>query len=231
MPAQDEIYQKHADKYDLLVMREDYQANILAALQNIYPLQGAEVVEFGAGTGRMTGIVAPYVKSILATDISNHMLAVADEKLTPQYPHLRLVVADNRQMPIKNASADIAIAGWSFGHATVWYQENWQAEISQAVDEMRRILRPGGVAIILETLGTGREVPNPPTDILAAYYNWMENEQGFNHTWIRTDYRFESPEEADFLVRFFFGNNFADTVMHGNQVVLPECTGVWWLRV
>lgn len=231
MPAQDEIYQKHADKYDLLVMREDYQKNILAALRTIHPLQNAEVVEFGAGTGRMTGIVAPYVKSILATDISEHMLAVADEKLTPQYPHLRLAVADNRQMPIKTASADITIAGWSFGHATVWYQDRWREEISQAVAEMKRVLRPGGVAIILETLGTGRETPNPPTDILADYYNWMENEQRFSHTWIRTDYQFESPEEADFLVRFFFGNDFADAVMKDKRVTLPECTGIWWLTV
>lgn len=231
MPDQDEIYQKHADKYDLLVMREDYQENILAALRKIHPLQGAEVVEFGAGTGRMTGIVAPYVKSILATDISRHMLLVADEKLSPRYPPLRLAVADNRQMPIKTASADIAIAGWSFGHATVWYQNQWQAEISQAVNEMKRVLRPGGVAIILETLGTGQETPNPPTDILAAYYHWLENGQGFRHTWIRTDYRFESAQEADFLVRFFFGSDFADTVMAGKRVILPECTGIWWLVV
>lgn len=231
MPAQDEIYQKHADKYDLLVMREDYQENILAALRTIHPLQNAEVVEFGAGTGRMTGIVAPYVKSILATDISEHMLAIAEEKLAPKYPHLRLAVADNRQMPIKTASADITIAGWSFGHATVWYQDRWKEEISQAVNEMKRVLRPGGVAIILETLGTGRETPNPPTDILADYYNWMENEQRFSHTWIRTDYQFESPEEADFLVRFFFGNDFADTVMKDKRVILPECTGIWWLTV
>ncbi len=231
MPAQDEIYQKHAEKYDLLVMREDYQENILAALRTIHPLQNAEVVEFGAGTGRMTGIVAPYVKSILATDISEHMLTVADHKLTPHYPHLRLAVADNRQMPIKTACADITIAGWSFGHATVWYQDRWREEISLAVTEMKRVLRPGGVAIILETLGTGRETPNPPTDILADYYNWMENEQRFSHTWIRTDYQFESPEEADFLVRFFFGNNFADTVMKDKHVILPECTGIWWLTV
>jgi ubiquinone/menaquinone biosynthesis C-methylase UbiE len=231
MPAQDEIYQKHADKYDLLVMREDYQGNILNALREIHPLTDAEVLEFGAGTGRMTGIVAPHVKSILATDIAAPMLAVADEKLSPAYPYLHFAVADNRQMPIKNQAADITMAGWSFGHATVWYAERWREEISQAVAEMKRTLRPGGTAIILETLGTGQETPNAPTDILAAYYNWLEHEEGFSHTWIRTDYRFESPEEADFLVRFFFGGDFADTIMGNNRMILPECTGIWWLTV
>jgi hypothetical protein len=82
--------------------------------------------------------------------------------------------------------------------------------------------------IILETLGTGRESPEPPNEGLARYYNRLENEQGFSHSWIRTDYKFESVDEADKLTRFFFGDELADHILTEKITVLPECTGIWW---
>jgi hypothetical protein len=96
---------------------------------------------------------------------------------------------------------------------------------------MKRVLRPGGAIIILETLGTGRETPQPPAPALAAYYDWLENEHGFNHTWIRTDYRFASVDEAEALTRFFFGDNLAGRIRRDNLTILPECTGIWWRTV
>jgi hypothetical protein len=33
------------------------------------------------------------------------------------------------------------------------------------------------------------------------------------------------------LVRFFFGDELADTVIERDKVILPECTGLWWKTV
>jgi hypothetical protein len=96
---------------------------------------------------------------------------------------------------------------------------------------MKRVLRPGGTVIILETLGTGCESPHPPSDALAAYYALLEEEHGFSATWIRTDYRFASLSEAEDLTRFFFGDGLADRVAREGLVTLPECTGIWWLTI
>jgi hypothetical protein len=57
------------------------------------------------------------------------------------------------------------------------------------------------------------------------------NEYNFSHTSIRTDYKFKSVEEAEELTRFFFGDELADRVEKQKLVVVPECTGIWWLRV
>jgi hypothetical protein len=65
---------------------------------------------------------------------------------------------------------------------------------------------------------------------LKDYYPWLD-EVGFQNKWIRTDYKFESIEEAEELSRFFFGDELGNKVRENNWVILPECTGVWWLKI
>jgi ubiquinone/menaquinone biosynthesis C-methylase UbiE len=224
------IYAHHAHQYEALVAREDYQGNILKALERIQPLAGLDVVEFGAGTGRLTCLLAPLVKSIRSFDASQHMLDVAATKLQQMgVSNWQIGIADNRAIPVEDASADLAIEGWSFGHFAGWYPETWRDEIGKAVGEMKRLLRPGGTALIIETLGTGREAPQPPTDALASLYACLEAEYDFISAWIRTDYQFQSLDEAEGLSRFFFGDTLAEQVLQNQWVILPECTGIWWL--
>jgi ubiquinone/menaquinone biosynthesis C-methylase UbiE len=229
MPSFEEIYASHADAYDALIEREDYQENLLPALAAIAPLNGTRVVEFGAGSGRLTRLLAPLARQIQAYDASAHMLSVAEAHLKRMgVTNWALGVADNKCLPVDDDGADVAIAGWSFGHSVGWFPERWREEIGAAVDEMARVLRPGGTAIILETMTTGSETPAPPTEGLAAYYAWLEHERGFQSRTIRTDYQFESLDEADRLTRFFFGDELAERVRRENWVILPENTGLWW---
>lgn len=220
------IYHHRAADYDAMVSREDYQGNILPTIESFAPLHGAHVVEFGAGSGRLTRLIAPRAASVLALDIALAMVSEAQRTL----PQIALAVGDNKTMPVASGVADITIAGWSFGHATGWNPTGWKDDITQMINEMRRVTKCGGRLIILETLGTGGTEPTPPNAALAEYYAWMENDLGFTHKWIRTDYRFESVDEADRLTRFFFGDALADRIRAENMTILPECTGVWGLK-
>ena len=221
------IYNHHADQYEPLVSREDYQGNILKSLNQIQPLAGLDVVELGAGTGRLTCMLAPIVKTLTAFDASQHMLDIATAKLQQmELTNWKIAVADNCNLPLDDHIADLSIAGWSLGHTLGWFPDIWQQKIDQALAEMRRVLRVGGTAIILETLGTGFKTPTPP-EPLTPYYDYLA-ELGFSYTWIRTDYRFESLAEAENLARFFFGDELADKVAAENWIILPECTGIWW---
>ncbi|RPI34982.1 MAG: class I SAM-dependent methyltransferase [Chloroflexota bacterium] len=230
MPDYKSIYNQHASQYDLMVSREDYQNNISGALQHIAPLENRDVIELGAGTGRLTMLLAPLARSLRAFDVSGHMLQVAVTKLQAAgWSQVQTGVADHRSLPAPDRSADIVISGWSVCYMVVDYPSTWEQELGRALGEMKRVLRPGGTLIILETLGTGFESPTPP-DSLKPYYAYLEKE-GFASTWMRTDYRFESLDEAVTLARFFFGDGLAQKVLDQNWVILPECTGLWWLRV
>jgi ubiquinone/menaquinone biosynthesis C-methylase UbiE len=229
VPDHQLIYRTKAAQYDRLVAREDFQRNLWPALNQIRTYDGLDVVELGAGTGRLTCMLAPVAKSILAIDIAPHMLGVARAKLSAaDLDNWVLTVADNRCVPVRDQCADVSIAGWSLGHFTAWCSHTWRDEIDRALAQMWRILRPGGTGILLETLGTGEETPRPPHPTLAAFYAFLENERGFSSKWVRTDYRFESATEAQTLVRFFFGDELANRVAQSRAVRVPECTGVWW---
>ncbi len=223
-----EIYRQHAEQYDRLVDSEDMSA-LCRALLAIRSLDDLDVVEFGAGTGRITRLLAPLVGSIRAFDGSPHMLSVAARRLRAEFGHLSnwsLAAADNRALPVAPASADVAVEGWSFGHATGWYPDDWPQRIGQMLAEMRRVLRPGGTMILIETLGTGRETPEPPAPVLADFYRWLVAEHGFSSTYVRTDCTFASPTEAESLTRFFFGSDLSQ-----GRATIPECTGIWWRAV
>lgn len=223
------IYRERARDYERLVLREDYQERILPALREIRPLEGADVVELGAGTGRLTALLAPLAASVTAFDIEAPMLRVAREKLAGgAHQNWRLAVADHRALPVPAHSADLVISGWSVVYAVVWHPQNWRQELGRVLAEMERVARPGASLVILETQGTGHRTPNPPPNLL-DYFTFLEDEAGFAAKGIRTDYRFASRAEAEELATFFFGPEMADRVEESAAgVVLPECTGIWW---
>lgn len=218
------IYAHRAADYDAMVSREDHQGNLLPALEQVARLDGATVVEMGAGSGRLTRLIAHRAASVLALDLSWAMLHEAQRTL---HDSVNLSVGDNLALPVASEVADITIAGWSFGHATGWNPTGWALDIAQMVTEMERVTKPGGTLLILETLGTGSAEPAPPNTALAAYYIWLESILGFTRQVVQTDYQFESVEEADKLTRFFFGDDLADRIRAEGLTILPEYTGLW----
>jgi ubiquinone/menaquinone biosynthesis C-methylase UbiE len=228
MTNHQEIYREQAAQYELLVSREDYQGNILRALNQILPFEGLTVADFGAGTGRLACLVAPVVKRVYAFDRSPHMLSVARAKLQQsRLKNWQAAVSDHRWMPLETGTVDVALSGWSVWYVVLENPGSWQAELARALGEMHRVVRSGGKVVLLESLGTGHEQPEPPAELL-PYFAYLEA-QGFRRDWIRTDYRFSSRVEAESSARFFFGEEMLPKIREDEQgVILPECTGLWW---
>jgi ubiquinone/menaquinone biosynthesis C-methylase UbiE len=227
---QRKIYQSEGDRYEALISREDHEGNIPRALDEIIKVDGLDVIDLGAGTGRLTLLLAARVKSIRAFDLSAEMLRVCRERLIGSgLSNWRVDVADHRTLPVQDHSSDLVVSGWSVSYLAVWNQENGQAELDVWLAEMKRVLRKGGTIILLESLGTGNESPIR-LEHVESTYQWLDA-NSFENKWIRTDYKFDSIDEATELSRFFFGDELGDRVVQNHWVILPECTGVWWRRV
>lgn len=226
---QRKIYQTHADRYEALVSREDYLGNIPRALDEIVNPDGLDILDLGAGTGRLAVMLAPRAKSIRAFDASEEMLRVCRQRLEASgLSNWKVDAADHRRIPVEDHSADLVVSGWSVSYLAVWNPNSWRRELENWLGEMKRVLRRGSYIVLFESLGTGNESPIR-LDHLKEFYPWLD-EVGFQNKWIRTDYEFASIEEAEELSRFFFGDELGDKARKNNWIVLPECTGVWWMR-
>lgn len=71
-----EIYARHAAEYDELVRAENHDGNLLPAIAALCPLEGAKVLEVGAGTGRIARQLAPRLRRHVGTDREEAMLAI-----------------------------------------------------------------------------------------------------------------------------------------------------------
>jgi ubiquinone/menaquinone biosynthesis C-methylase UbiE len=225
------IYQTDADRYEALIVREDYQGNILRTLETIVPdLEQRVVLDLGAGTGRLTRLLAPRVKFVRAFDESVEMLRVCRDRLAASgLVNWQAEVADHRRLPVDDASADLVVSGWSVSYLAVWGNDKWRENLSAWLGEMKRVLRRAQPIVLFESLGTGHESPFRLPHLM-NFYPWLD-EVGFQNTWIRTDYKFQSLEEAEHLSRFFFGDEMGVSVVKNNWTILPECTGVWWKEI
>lgn len=224
-----DLYSNHPDRYDRLVQAEDYQGQLIAALPEIHPMGNSELAELGAGTGRLTLQLLPHVRRVYAFDLTSPMLQLAHRKLTQSGSlNWSLATANSRAVPLPARSVDITVEGWSFVQIMTWNLEKWQQEVGRAIQEMLRIVRPGGALILIETLGTGETQPNPPA-LFKSAYEYFEREWQFAFKWIRTDYRFATQEQVRQVVVPIFGESMAErTIQSEAGIILPECTGVWW---
>ncbi|WP_276357664.1 class I SAM-dependent methyltransferase [Cohnella caldifontis] len=226
MADHDVIYKESANVYDAMISR---QPDLSEIIKEIRPYRNLDVVDLGAGSGRISSFVAPEAKSLICTDLSRAMLDQLDFKLSQRNMprNWTTVEADHRELPIPDSSIDMVISGWSICYLASSNQPDWETNLEDVMTEIRRILKPQGTAVILETMGTGTETPNPP-DFLMKYYSQLEEKYQFEHRWIRMDYAFESVEEAIENTEFFFGHELASKIRLNQWSTVPECAGIWW---
>lgn len=132
-------YESWAARYDQgenTTRNMDARALIAAAL----PLSGARVIEAGCGTGKNTEFIAAHASDVLALDFSPAMLAVARGKIASA--HVRFAEHDiTLPWPAPDGSADVVISNLVLEHI---------AGIAPVLQQMRRVLAPGGTAYLAE---------------------------------------------------------------------------------
>jgi ubiquinone/menaquinone biosynthesis C-methylase UbiE len=114
----------------------------------------SEVADVGTGTGFVAAGLAPRVRRVIGIDNASAMLRVARENLdTLGVSNADLLVGDLAGLPLAANSVDAAFANMVLHHAV---------DPTAMLEEVARIVRPGGTIAI--------------TDELGHPYEWMREE-------------------------------------------------------
>lgn len=108
----------------------------------------AVVADLGCGTGNAAEHMAPFVKRVIAVDGSTPMLKAAEKRLEG-FENIDFVEGDLLSLPLDDESVDAALCVLVAHHLD---------DPQRAINEMRRILRPGGVALIVDMFEHDRSI-------------------------------------------------------------------------
>jgi len=107
----------------------------------------AVVADLACGTGAMAAEIAPHVARVIAVDQSPAMLAAARRR-TARLPNVELLRGDLASLPVPDGSCDAALLLLALTYV---------AAPQPAVDEMARILKPGGRGVVVDLLAHDRD--------------------------------------------------------------------------
>jgi demethylmenaquinone methyltransferase / 2-methoxy-6-polyprenyl-1,4-benzoquinol methylase len=152
-----EMFGRVAPRYDLanhlLSFNIDryWRAHTVARLRDVLARPAARVLDICCGTGDLVRALQRGGANVMGSDFCHPMLVAAQAKVGAGM----LFEADALRLPLADASLDLITVAFGFRNL---------ANYDAGLREMRRVLRPGGVAAILE-------FSKPPNKMFAAFYN------------------------------------------------------------
>ncbi|HMD71564.1 MAG TPA: class I SAM-dependent methyltransferase [Bryobacteraceae bacterium] len=160
-----DMFGRVAHRYDLLNhllsgnLDRGWRAHAVRRVGHVLERPGALVLDMCCGTGDLALALekraAPGVR-ILGSDFCHPMLIPARAKISRRRARVVLFASDALRLPLRDASLDLLAVAFGFRNLA-----NYQA----GLEEMRRVLRPGGTAAILE-------FSEPPNRVFAAVYHF-----------------------------------------------------------
>jgi demethylmenaquinone methyltransferase/2-methoxy-6-polyprenyl-1,4-benzoquinol methylase len=135
-----------------------WRARTVRRVRPILERADARVLDICCGTADLALALARH-HAVLASDFSHPMLILAREKIAARRAPARVFESDAMRLPLRDASLDLLTVAFGFRNLA-----NYQAGLV----EMRRVLRPGGMAAILE-------FSQPSNGAFAALYNFYSH--------------------------------------------------------
>jgi len=105
----------------------------------------ARLLDIGMGTGNLSLQLARLLRGarVFGCDLAQPMLEIAVRKLTAEGIAARCAVADAERLPYRSHCFELVASGFTF---------QWLEDWSAALDEVRRVLTPGGL-FLFSTFG------------------------------------------------------------------------------
>jgi len=155
-----------AHRYDLanhllsLNIDRRWRAHTVERVRHILDRPDARAIDLCCGTGDLLLALDRRVAlPLVGSDFCHPMLLAARAKIRQRRSAAALFEADAMQLPLPPASFNLVTIAFGFRNL---------ANYEQGLREMRRILKPGGVAAILE-------FSQPPNPLFRAFYNFYSS--------------------------------------------------------
>jgi demethylmenaquinone methyltransferase/2-methoxy-6-polyprenyl-1,4-benzoquinol methylase len=134
-----------------------WRAHTVRRVRHVLERPGARVLDICCGTGDLVlALEKRAAGSIMGSDFCHPMLVSAYGKIAHRRARAVLFESDALNLPLRDGSLDLLTVAFGFRNLA-----NYQTGLA----EMRRVLKPGGMAAILE-------FSQPPNRAFAAVYNF-----------------------------------------------------------
>ena len=136
------IFATIADRYDFITVLLSYGQDRrwkrrLIDLASLRP--GARALDLATGTGDIAFALAAHGARVVGLDITFRMIELARDKVAPRT--LGFLVGDMLALPFPSASFDIVTTGYGLRNVP---------DLAAAIDEIHRVLTPGGQLLSLD---------------------------------------------------------------------------------
>lgn len=128
---------------DVSAAHREHLLPALAALLGPGPDGGRTVLDLGCGTGRLTGDLADLAGRAIGVDPVAELLALAPER--PGVEYRRLTAAD-APLPVADGEVDVAFTCLVLGGIEA------PEALAALGDELERVLAPGGLVVLAESV-------------------------------------------------------------------------------
>ncbi len=135
-----------ADEWDEWAV-EGYLDPLVDALTRL-DLSGRRCIDVGCGTGLAFGVLAARFEEVIGIEIAPGMLSLARER-----PNGTVIAGDAAALPLPEGSVDVVFV----------------INALTFVDEIKRVLRPGGLMVWIASLGEDTPIYVPPATLGRAF--------------------------------------------------------------
>lgn len=127
-------------------MKQDIYNSYINTLLAYIPLEGAEVLEIGCGSGRITRDIARHARHVMAIDTDLNTLSRAREEISAD--NISFQAVEPEKLPFPHSSFDLVLYSLSLHHLPLH-------QMAEHLILATEVVRPDGVIAIIEPTDGG----------------------------------------------------------------------------
>ena len=214
------------DVYELENLASDRDGVIDEAVERLHPLDGALLLDVGCGSGFHLPGFAGRGARVVGVEPHPPLVRQAAGRVRERGSAARVVAGSAEALPLADGSVDVVHARWAY-----FFGPGCEPGLA----EVQRVLRPGGVACLVDndatrsTFGAWFRRAYPAYDAVAVQRFW--DRQGFTTESLTIRWTFDRREDLEAVVRIELPPGAAEAALAEHEgLVVDYAVAFRWRR-